>query len=89
MEGPGKKLSLQYTGFEPVDPHNASLLLLNTHFSLHGARPLTPSIVEVGGIHVVSKKLKKLPLVRVKNNTIENGLQIVCEIHSFLHTVCR
>ncbi|XP_066257472.1 UDP-glycosyltransferase UGT5-like isoform X2 [Euwallacea similis] len=61
MERPGRELSLKYTGYEPADPYDASLLLLNTHYSLHGPRPLTPSIVEVGGIHVASKKPKRLP----------------------------
>ncbi|XP_019756912.2 UDP-glycosyltransferase UGT5 isoform X1 [Dendroctonus ponderosae] len=75
MEWSGRKLSLQYTGFEPVDPHKASLLLLNTHYSLHGAKPLTPSIVEVGGIHVVSKKPKKLPVdIEKWTNEATSGL---------------
>ncbi|RZF48858.1 hypothetical protein LSTR_LSTR003238 [Laodelphax striatellus] len=29
-----------------------SLILVNTHLSLHGARPLVPGVIEVGGIHV-------------------------------------
>ncbi|XP_050296038.1 UDP-glycosyltransferase UGT5-like [Anthonomus grandis grandis] len=61
MEDPGRALSLKYTGYEPADPYEASLLLLNTHHTLHGVRPFTPSIVEVGGIHVSGKVPKKLP----------------------------
>nr|QVG59850.1 UDP-glucuronosyltransferase [Nilaparvata lugens] len=36
-----------------------SLILVNTHLSLHGARPLVPGVVEVGGIHV--KPANSLP----------------------------
>nr|AVT42226.1 UDP-glucuronosyltransferase 328B1 [Lissorhoptrus oryzophilus] len=61
MEKPGSKLSKQYIGFEPADPYNASLYLVNTHYSLHGVKPLVPGIVEVGGIHVATKEPKKLP----------------------------
>ncbi|XP_030745755.1 UDP-glucuronosyltransferase 1-9-like [Sitophilus oryzae] len=61
MEKPGTNLSKQYTGYEPADPYNASLYLLNTHHTLHGVRPLPPSIVEVGGIHVSSRKINRLP----------------------------
>lgn len=31
---------------------NLSLLLINTHYTFHGVKPLVPSIVEVGGIHL-------------------------------------
>ncbi|KAJ8933743.1 hypothetical protein NQ318_015592 [Aromia moschata] len=41
--------------------YNASLLLSNTHFCLNRPKPLVPSIVEVGGIHIT--KHKKLPAV--------------------------
>jgi glucuronosyltransferase len=41
---------------------NTSLLLVNTHFSLNGPRPLVPGIVEVGGLHI--KPPKKLPKVK-------------------------
>lgn len=35
---------------------NISLILLNTHHTLHGARPLSPNVIEVGGIHVQDPK---------------------------------
>lgn len=41
---------------------NTSLLLVNTHFSLNGPRPLVPGIVEVGGLHI--RPPKKLPKVK-------------------------
>ncbi|KAJ1531785.1 hypothetical protein ONE63_000441 [Megalurothrips usitatus] len=31
---------------------NTSLLLLNRHVSIHSARPVTPNIVHVGGLHI-------------------------------------
>ena len=41
--------------------HNASVFLINGHFSLTLPRPLVPQIVDVGGIHV--GEVKKLPKV--------------------------
>ncbi|KAG8225142.1 UDP-glycosyltransferase [Ladona fulva] len=38
---------------------SVSLVLVNHHFSLNGGRPLSPSIVEVGGLHI--KPPKELP----------------------------
>ncbi|KAJ9587119.1 hypothetical protein L9F63_028308, partial [Diploptera punctata] len=35
---------------------NTSLLLLNTHFTLNRPRPLLPSVIEVGGLHIKSPK---------------------------------
>ncbi|CAG9861071.1 unnamed protein product [Phyllotreta striolata] len=39
--------------------YNISLLLLNRHFTYHTPRPLSPNVIEVGGIHI--KKPKPLP----------------------------
>lgn len=41
--------------------YDSSLLLVNTHFSLHGAVPFVPNIIEVGGLHI--GKLSPLPHV--------------------------
>lgn len=38
---------------------NTSLILVNQHYTLSGARPLVPAVVEVGGVHI--RKLKPLP----------------------------
>lgn len=35
---------------------SSALLFVNTHHTLHGARPFTPQVVEVGGLHVKDKK---------------------------------
>lgn len=34
---------------------NASLILVNTHFSLHGPHPFPPNVVEIGGINIPQK----------------------------------
>ncbi|XP_076297234.1 UDP-glucosyltransferase 2-like [Lasioglossum baleicum] len=39
---------------------NASLVLVNTHFSLHGPHPHPPNVIEVGGLHI-SQKVNPLP----------------------------
>lgn len=33
---------------------DVSLFLVNSHYTLNGARPFTPAVVEVGGVHVRS-----------------------------------
>ena len=38
---------------------STSALLTNTHYSLHGARPYVPNVVEVGGLHI--RPVKPLP----------------------------
>lgn len=52
--------------FENLPPlksiaHNISLLLVNSHFSYTLPRPLVPSVIEVGGIHI--GEIKTLPNV--------------------------
>lgn len=42
---------------------NASVFLVNTHHTLHGSRPSSPQIIEIGGIHVSDPK--PLPKVGV------------------------
>lgn len=41
--------------------YNASIVLANIHYTVHGPKPYVPGIVEVGGIHI--GKPKKLPQV--------------------------
>ncbi|XP_050079134.1 UDP-glucosyltransferase 2-like [Anopheles maculipalpis] len=38
---------------------NTSLILVNQHYTLSGARPLVPSVIEIGGVHI--KNIKPLP----------------------------
>ncbi|XP_047019648.1 UDP-glucosyltransferase 2-like [Helicoverpa zea] len=40
---------------------NFSVMLVNTHYSLNGVRVLSPSVVEVGGIHLHNKTVQPLP----------------------------
>nr|XP_021186280.2 UDP-glycosyltransferase UGT5 isoform X2 [Helicoverpa armigera]WRX06240.1 UGT46A4 [Helicoverpa armigera] len=40
---------------------NISMMLVNTHHSLNGVRPLLPGVVEVGGMHLKDKRSKTIP----------------------------
>lgn len=46
---------------EPLG-YNTSLYLVNTHYTVHSPRPLVPSAIEVGGIHI--GKPEALPKVK-------------------------
>ncbi|KAF2881520.1 hypothetical protein ILUMI_24654, partial [Ignelater luminosus] len=46
--------------------YNASLLLVNSHFSLNRPKPLVPAVIEVGGIHI--GKPKQLPQAFAKKH---------------------
>ncbi|KAF5280026.1 hypothetical protein FQA39_LY05407 [Lamprigera yunnana] len=56
-----RDLYLEYANQGHVYPdnimYNASLILINSHFTLHGSRPLVPNIIDVGGIHIQSLKI--------------------------------
>ncbi|XP_015172482.1 PREDICTED: UDP-glucuronosyltransferase 2A3 [Polistes dominula] len=58
--GPAEKLfGSDLPRFADIAKHQ-SLLLTNTHWSLHGSRPLLPNIIEIGGVHLPSS-VKPLP----------------------------
>lgn len=40
---------------------NISMILVNSHFSLNGVRPMTPALIEVGGLHVQEDDTKLSP----------------------------
>uniref|UniRef100_A0A2A4IU38 UDP-glycosyltransferase n=1 Tax=Heliothis virescens TaxID=7102 RepID=A0A2A4IU38_HELVI len=40
---------------------NISMMLVNTHHSLNGVRPLLPGVVEVGGMHLKNKISESIP----------------------------
>lgn len=42
---------------------NTSLILVNQHYAIHGARPLPPNVIEVGGLHLATRSSAK-PLDR-------------------------
>jgi glucuronosyltransferase len=57
-ELPLDKLYKKYFG-QDIPPlselkKRTSLILVNSHFSLHGPRPTVPGFVEVGGLHIQS-----------------------------------
>lgn len=43
-----------------------NLMFVNQHFSLSGAKPLPPSIIELGGIHI--QKAKTLDVVCINQS---------------------
>jgi len=51
----------------PLDPlvSKASLIFVNTHFTMFGPKPLVPAVVEVGGIHI--QPIKPLPVVSAQH----------------------
>jgi glucuronosyltransferase len=62
-ELPTDRLSKQHFGPD-VPPiaelkKRTSLIIANTHFSLHGPRPTVPALIDVGGLHITEKG--KLP----------------------------
>ncbi|KAF2881519.1 hypothetical protein ILUMI_24653 [Ignelater luminosus] len=47
---------------------NASLVLVNSHFSLNLPRPLVPAVIEVGGLHIgEAKKLPQVIIIETNN----------------------
>lgn len=50
-----------------LDPlvSKASLIFVNTHFTMFGPKPLVPAVVEVGGIHI--QPVKPLPVVSTQH----------------------
>ncbi|KAF2881518.1 hypothetical protein ILUMI_24652 [Ignelater luminosus] len=47
--------------------YNTSLILSYTHFSLHGARPFVPNVIEVAGLHLEEHKKLPPPILRDQN----------------------
>lgn len=41
-----------------------AMALVNTHYSYHGVRPITPAVIHVGGLHVVEENAPKLSPVK-------------------------
>lgn len=65
-----ERVSKTYLG-ENVPPlkemmKKTSLFLVNSHFSINGARPFPPQVVEIGGVHI--KPAKPLSQVFMKLN---------------------
>lgn len=40
-----------------------SLAIVNSHYSYYGIRPVTPAVIEVGGLHVEADKSKLSPVM--------------------------
>ncbi|XP_073985134.1 UDP-glycosyltransferase UGT5-like [Rhodnius prolixus] len=52
---------------------NTNLILVNTHFSLFGAKPQVPGVIEVGGIHILPKK----PLPKELNELFSKHNEVI------------
>ncbi|XP_057663227.1 uncharacterized protein LOC130898167 [Diorhabda carinulata] len=71
----GNEYSKKYLGVDLYQGgdilYNISLLLINRHYSFQTPKPLTPNVIEVGGIHI--EPPKKLPknLERIVSNSKE------------------
>lgn len=65
-----------------------SLMLTNTHYSLNGPRPLSPKVIEVGGVHIKAAK----PIDEVSNDKLSlfniNYMQHKCTAHTRLWCNC-
>lgn len=55
--------------------YNASAVLVNSHFTLNGPRPVVPGIIEVAGMHI--GKPKPVPEVRAEMLSHEANFQII------------
>ncbi|XP_049281307.1 UDP-glucosyltransferase 2-like isoform X1 [Anopheles funestus] len=55
---------------------NTSLILVNQHYTLSGARPLIPSVIEIGGVHIQSTKPLPTELQQIMNDA-PNGVIVV------------
>ncbi|KAG8228498.1 UDP-glycosyltransferase [Ladona fulva] len=51
-----------------------SLILVNHHFSLNGARPLAPNIIEIGGLHIKSPKELPQEIKQFMDGANEHGV---------------
>ncbi|XP_025206181.1 UDP-glucuronosyltransferase 2A1-like [Melanaphis sacchari] len=56
---------------------NASLFLVNSHFTMFASKPLVPTVVEIGGIHIMP--IKPLPIdIQKYIDEAENGVIYFC-----------
>ncbi|XP_046427724.1 UDP-glucosyltransferase 2-like isoform X1 [Neodiprion fabricii] len=57
--------------------NNMSLLLVNSHLSIHGVRPRNPAIVEVGGLHIDTTQVLSEELEKYLNSS-KDGVVYFC-----------
>lgn len=67
------EISRKHLGLDISDDimYNASAIIVNSHYTLHGPRPFVPGVVEAGGMHV--GKVKPLPEVCLQKVTCLYG----------------
>ena len=45
---------------------NVAMVLANSHFSLNGVKPITPALIEVGGLHIQEDSPELSPVIKNK-----------------------
>lgn len=60
---------------------NISLILVNQHYSLSGVKPLSPAVIEVGGIHI--KEAKPIEEVTICSNVCAFTPKLIFFIQNF------
>ncbi|XP_051160808.1 uncharacterized protein LOC127281235 [Leptopilina boulardi] len=53
---------------------NSILTLINTHFSFNGIKPMTPALIEVGGLHILQDDTKFTPKLQKWMDESVNGV---------------
>lgn len=73
-----KKFGKDFPDIRDLVKNTTSLMLLNTHFSIQGARPTTPNVLELAGVHVFADKPKELsPDLKKLLDSSESGVILV------------
>uniref|UniRef100_A0A182PJ67 UDP-glucuronosyltransferase n=1 Tax=Anopheles epiroticus TaxID=199890 RepID=A0A182PJ67_9DIPT len=55
---------------------NTSLILINQHYTLSGARPLVPSVVEIGGVHIQHPKPLSRELQQIMDQSTDGVIVV-------------
>lgn len=55
---------------------NTSLILVNQHYTLSGARPLVPAVVEIGGVHIQNQKPLPTDVQKILDDSPEGVIVI-------------
>lgn len=63
---------------------NVSLILVNSHFTVHGVRPFTTAVVEVGGLHIPPNS-EPLPSVSIFHCYLDSLLIVLVSNPILVH----
>lgn len=60
---------------------HTSLMFVNQHYSLSGSRPLSPAVIELGGIHIgPAKPIESVSTFFLKHLINKNAIQKIFSI---------